>query len=83
MKLVASHVEFEAKFIEILSDFQSMWDDHLSRVNVGKHRVKLSLAEAKPSHSAPHEADLKAQELEKHEKQKMISEEVVWPTQTE
>lgn len=41
------YMKFKGDFSEVLSDFKIMWDGHLSRVNIAKHRTKLFPADAK------------------------------------
>lgn len=41
VKIGDAYVQFKDKIIEILSDFASIWNGHLGRVNIAKHRVKV------------------------------------------
>lgn len=41
------------KFVNILLEFQQMWDRHLCRARAAKHRIELNSAAERPIHSAP------------------------------
>lgn len=49
----------------MLADFELMWDGHLGRINIAKHRLELSQGDSKRTHSASFRARLIAQKFEK------------------
>lgn len=51
--------------------------------NIVRHRTKLYLLDAKPIHSAPFRAGLKALEFDRNEVDKMLLDGVIEATQTE
>lgn len=67
----------------MLCDFESMWNGNLGQINIAKHRMKLFQVDARPIHSALYRAGSKARESEKKELDKMLSDEIIEPAQTE
>ena len=66
----------------MLDEFASMWDGHLGRVSIAKHRIELQPG-ARPSYSAPYRAGPKARDFEKSEIDKMLKAGVIEPAKTE
>lgn len=60
-----------------------MWDGHLDRVNVAKHRIMLIFQDAPPIHSKRYNAGPKQRELERKEKENMREAGVAEPAVTE
>lgn len=69
-------------FIDMLSQFDSMWDGHHGCVTMGKHRIELLQPEKAPVHAAPYQTGPESREAEKIEIDKMLTENVTEPTQT-
>lgn len=59
-----------------------MWNEHLGQLNIAKHRIELSLADAKQIHYAPYRAGPKVPEFEQNDIDKMLSR-VIEPAQTD
>lgn len=74
---------FPTEFIDMLTNFQSMWDGQLRRVSVAKHRIKLFDESTPTVHSAPYRAAPKAREFEIVKIENMLSQKIIEPTQTE
>lgn len=60
-------------------DFVLKWDSHQGRINIAKHLIEQSSADASPINSASYQPDRKAGEFEKIEIEKMLSERVIEP----
>lgn len=58
-----------------------MWKDHLRRINITKHLIALSPADAMPVHSAPYRAGPTAPEVKKYEIVEMLVERATEPSQ--
>lgn len=52
-KISDSYVEIKDELIKMLSDFDTMCDRHLGRVNIANHLFELSPSDSQPIHSAP------------------------------
>lgn len=61
--IAAVYLEIKGEFSETLSDFELMWDGHLGRIDIAKHWILLSPADAKQTHSAPLWADEEEREF--------------------
>lgn len=48
VRIADVYVEFQNKFIKIQSDFRSLWDGHLGKINVTRHQIELFSSDAKP-----------------------------------
>lgn len=48
VKILDEYSTYRDEFIEMLAELQSMWDAHLSRINVAKHRIGLSRENTEP-----------------------------------
>lgn len=59
-----------------------MWDGHLGRINIAKHRIELE-PKSNPVHLAPYRAGPTVREFQVHEIEKMLSKKVNEPAQTE
>lgn len=83
VKIADANVEFEVELIEVLSNFASMWNGYFDGINIAKQPFKSSLANEKPTHSAPYQAGPKTRESERVESKKMVLKGVTQPAQTE
>lgn len=66
-------VEFKDKLIEILSDFEWMWDGRLGQMPLAGHQIDLIPADAKPTISATYRAGPEVREFERIDIDKMLS----------
>lgn len=62
-----THSSSRIEFIKRFSDFDWMWNGNLSRINIAKHLMKLSPANAKPINSTPYQASPKARKFKENE----------------
>lgn len=62
---------------------QSMWDGHLARIGIAKHRIKLLEESTQPAHSNPYRARPKTRDFENVEFEKMLSQKILKLTCTE
>lgn len=60
-----------------------MWNGHLDRITIAKHRIELLQWDPAPVHSAPHQASSKPPEFEKAGIDKMVAENIIEPAHTE
>lgn len=78
-----NHGQYRQQLIDMLSEFESMWDGHLGRISTAKHRIELSDPNTAPVLSAPPHDGPKTREFERIEVDKMLAENVIEPAQTE
>ena len=77
--------EFEkhrAKLIETLEPFEKMWDGHIGRVNITKHRFEL-VEGATPVHQPVRRAGPQQRELQWSEIKKQLADDVIEPSTAE
>lgn len=67
----------------MLSDLATMVNGHLGRMNITKHRIELSPADAKLRQYETHEPSPRARKFEENEVDKMLSEGGIEPAQSE
>lgn len=67
----------------MLSQFNSMWDGHPSRINNAKERIERLQLEKDPVHSEPYRAGSMTREFEKVQIKKMLPKNIIEPLQTE
>lgn len=60
-----------------------MWDRHLGRVTIAKHRIEMNNPDVRPIHSAPHLAGSAARAVEKEDTEMMSKMGFIDPTLTE
>lgn len=77
------HNAGRAKFLNMLSEFQHVWEGHLSRIKAAKHRIKLTSGGDWAFHSAPYRVGPVTRQSEKHETGRMVAVNVFEPAQTE
>lgn len=65
-----------ARIIEMLSEFESMWDGHLGTIRQTKHRIELK-PDSKPVHQPPYRNGPDGRERERQEIQKMLDMDVI------
>lgn len=58
-----------------------MWDGHLGRINVAKHRVKPFDDNTQPIHSSPYRAETTTREFEKIKIERMFKGDIIKPAQ--
>lgn len=51
------------EFLNMLSKFQDMWDSHLGRISMKKHRKESSSEGNKPAHSVPYRVGSKPRQI--------------------
>lgn len=68
--------------LEILTDFASVWDGHLWRINMSRHRILLANEEVKQLHSALCRAKPAARKFSTAEINQMLKERVTRPAAT-
>lgn len=66
-------------FLNMLSDFQFMWNSQLGQVCIAEHRIELTDNNTKLIHSVPYQAGPKATELEKAEINEMLLQKIIKP----
>lgn len=71
------------QFIDMLSEFEHMWDRHLGRINAAKHRIELNDRNTAPVHSTPYRAGPKTRGFERVKIDKMLVGNIIEPAQTE
>lgn len=69
--------------MEIFTEFQSMWDEHLGKLNIANYRIELTPENIQLINSVPYRAVLKAREFQNTEFEKMRAQNVTEPDQTE
>lgn len=74
---------YRKQLLDMLTEFQSTWDGHLSQMNTAKHRINLTPRNTQPIHSASNPTVSKAAEFGKAEIHKMLSQKVIQPVRTE
>lgn len=74
--------EYRPQIINMLEEFQSMRDGNLGTIKAAKHRVELTPPNARPIHSVPYRAGLKARTFEKTEIDRLLRTDVIEPAQT-
>lgn len=52
------------KFIGLMTEFDPMWDGHLSRICIPNHCIEITSDESQPVHCAPYKAGPEACESE-------------------
>lgn len=67
----------------MMSKYASLWDDHLERFSVAKHRIHLNLPDAPPIHETPHRTGPQQQQLKKEETEQVLKFRVAEPATTE
>lgn len=75
--------EYQNSFVDMLSQFQHLWDGHLGRIATAKHRIELIDPTTLPVHSVPYRACPKTREFEKLEVAKMLNDNIIETPQTE
>lgn len=73
---------YRKQFLHMLTEFQSMWDEHIGQVNIAKHCIELTLDNTQPICCAPYRARPNAREYENAEIEKMLTQNVIDPAQT-
>lgn len=67
-------------FIDMLTQFSYMWDDHLGRIAIAEHRIKL-LPNSNRIHSVPYQAGHIVRELKRLEIVEILFQNVIEPVQ--
>lgn len=83
MAISAKYQVCRETFTSTFSEFQSIQNNHLGRINITKHRIELLSLDTARIHSAIYHAGLKTKEFEKAEIEKMCAENHIGPAQTE
>lgn len=63
VKITGAYVELKEEYIKKLSDFEFLWDPHLSQNEAGKLKIELSLADAKPTQNHTGQARMRSTRL--------------------
>lgn len=66
----------------MLTHFSPMWYAYLGRISIAKHRIEL-LSNSNPNHSIPYQTCLSVRKFQQLEFEKMLSQNVIEPAQTE
>lgn len=70
------------QLLDFLIEFKSMWDGCLLQVNIAKHRIEIANKRTKPVHSESYQERPKAQQLERSEIHKFLSQKIIESAQT-
>lgn len=73
---------YRKQVLEMLIEFQLMWDGHLKAENIAKHCIKLTPEKTQPIHLATYQAGQKLQSLKKLKSTKCRRQEAIKSTQT-
>lgn len=65
VKLSDKYGEYREELTDMLSEIQTMWDGHLSQMNVGNDRMELLHDNIQPARSALYHVGPKTRELER------------------
>lgn len=76
VNLSDNYSQYQQVFIQMLQAFSNMWDGHLGRISVAKHRIDLTPG-ASPIHSAPYRARTKVPKFHQIEIAGMLEQEVI------
>lgn len=89
--ILAKYQAYKDKFTSIMlvnlecmmySKFRSVWGGHLRRIDILNYRIELLSPDTAPVRSAPYRTGLKTREFEKAVTEKMLTENIIEPTQT-
>lgn len=75
--------EYEEDFVNMVSEFDAVWDGHLGWSSIAILRIELTSDDNRPIHAAPYRAGPKPQEFERSEIERMLAMTVIEPAQTE
>lgn len=78
-----SFVQYRKRFFDMLSEFESMSDEHFGRISTTKHRIDITNPNTSPINSAPIWSGPDTRKLEKGEINKMLADNIIEPAQTE
>lgn len=67
----------------MLSDFERWWDSYFSQIEIAKHGIDQSPANAQPIHSAPNRAFPKARKFQKKKFEEILLEGTIELAQTD
>lgn len=82
VNLSNNYSQYRQEFIQMLEPFSKMWDGHLGRISVAKHRIDL-MSGSTPVHSAPYRAGPKVREFQRTKINRMFEQEVLESVTTE
>ena len=74
--------EHKGELIEILEQYQSMWDGNLREINLAKHRIEL-LPENRPIRQHSYQTRMSAKEFEAIEIQRRLLDGMIRPSKSE
>lgn len=81
---ISSHYQaYKQTLIDVLSQFELMWDGHHGRLTISKHRMKLFQPDTVPKHPAPSRDGPKTYIFKKGEIDEMLAEYFMELVQTE
>lgn len=66
-----------------MQKYKSVWDGHLERITLPKHKIILNLPDSSPIHSAPNGAGPEQRQLEREEATQMMKARTFKPGVTE
>lgn len=59
-----TYAEWKVRFMEMMSEYKSMWDEYLGISTVGKYRINLNPSDALHIHATPNRAGPRQRQLE-------------------
>lgn len=78
-KVTKKYFAYRAESIQILTEFQSISDDHLGRTSVAKHCIEILGGNIQMVHSALYRAGAKTLKLKKIWEEKMWAQKIIEP----
>lgn len=82
MNILYDYSKYRTDFIEISSEFETMWDWHQGWTKAAQHRIKLWSAYLQPTNAVPCWGGHKAHDFEKSESPKILELKFIEPAQT-
>lgn len=77
------YTQFRVEFMKMLSEFEYMWDDHLSSIKAAYHRINVSPEHTPPIVFTSYRAGFKAHQPYKSFPARMLHLEVIEPDQAD
>lgn len=81
-QILNEYAGYRKEIMDMLFEFQIMWQVHLEKINTAKYFIKLTTKYTQPSHSAPYWMASKFQEMEKAEGDKMLLQKFIESAET-
>lgn len=83
LKAPKALVAYRYNFVEMLAQYENMWDGHLESMKTVQHRIELEKSKNRPIHLARYRYRPKATEPDKRQIERMVAMDVIEPAQTE